>query len=95
MQSTVLPLSSRYREAIVFTLIQQVPCALLSLLMLDGGVMARICAITMLGFWAAVVLMMVRRPLSPSSFDIMFLRWGFFPLYSLVLGLGVALQNSV
>ena len=95
MQSTVLPLSSRYREAIVFTLIQQVPCALLSLLMLDGGIMARICAITMLGFWAAVALVMVRRPLSPSSFDIMFLRWGFFPLYSLVFGLGVALQNSV
>ncbi len=94
MQSTVLPVTGRYREAIVFTLIQQVPCALLSMLMLDGGVMARICGITILGFWAAVALMMIRRPLSPTSFDIMFLRWGFFPLYSLVFGLGVALQNS-
>ena len=95
MQSTVLPLSSRYREAIVFTLIQQVPCALLSLLMLDGGTMAGIFGTTMLGFRAGVALMMVRRPLSPSSFDLMFLRWGFFPLYIRVFGLGVALQNSV
>ncbi len=94
MQSTVLPVTDRYREVIVFTLIQQVPCGLLSVLMLDGGFLARICAITMLGFWAAVALMMVRRPLSPSPIDIMFLRWGFFPLYSLVFGLGAALQNS-
>ena len=93
MQSTVLPLSSRYREAIYFSLSQQVPWALLSLLILDGGNMARICGITMLGFWAAVALMMVRRPLSPSSFDIMFLRWGFLPLYGLVLGLGLALHR--
>jgi len=35
--------------------------------------------------------MMVRRPLFPSSFDILFLRWGFLPLYLLVFGLGVAL----
>jgi hypothetical protein len=95
MQSTVLPVTDRYREAIAFTLIQQVPCALLSMLMLDGGVMARICGITILGFWAHVALMMIRRPLFPRSSDIMFLRWGFFPLYSLVFGLGVALQNSV
>ncbi len=94
MQSTVLPLSSRYREAIYFSLIQQVPCALLSLLILDGGGMGRICVITMLGFWAAVALMTVRRPLSPSSIDIMFLRWGFFPLYGLVVVLALALNPS-
>lgn len=93
MQSTVLPVTNRYREAIYFSLGQQVPWALLSLLFLDGGNMARICAITMLGFWAALALMMVRRPLSPSSFDIMYVRWGFFPLYSLVLGLGLALHH--
>jgi len=94
MQSTVLPVADRYREAICFSLMQQVPFALLSLLTLDGGIMARICGIAMLGFWAALALMMVRRPLSPSAFDIMFLRWGFFPLYGLVFGLGVALQYS-
>ena len=93
MQSTVLPVTDRYREAIYFSLRQQVPWALLSLLFLDGGNMARICAIAMLGYSAAVALMMVRRPLSPSSFDIMFLRWGFFPLYSLVFGPGLALHH--
>ncbi len=86
MQSVVLPLSSRYREAVFFSLLrQQVPWALLSMLLLDGGRVARISGITMLGFWAGVALMMVRRPLSPSSFDIMFLRWGFLPLNVLVI----------
>jgi hypothetical protein len=94
MQSTVLPVTDRYREAIYFSLRQQVPWALLSLLFMDGGNMARICAIAMLGYSAVLALMLIRRPHSPTSFDIMFLRWGFFPLYSLVFGLGVALRNS-
>ncbi len=86
MQSTILPLSSRYDEAVYFSLLrQQIPWAILNMLLLDGGRMAWICGVTMLGFWAAVALIMVRRPLSPSSFDIMFLRWGFLPLNVLVI----------
>lgn len=82
MRSTVLPLSSFYREAIFFTLRQQVPCALLCLLMLDGGHMARVCGIAMLGFWSAAAMFMARRPQSPSPHDLRFLRWGFLPLFA-------------
>ncbi len=93
MKSTVLPLSSRYDEAIYFSLRHQVPWGLLHMLLLDGGRMAWICGVTMLGFWASVALLMVRRPLSPSSIDIMFLRWGFFPLYGVFVGLDVVLDH--
>jgi hypothetical protein len=83
MRSTVLPLSSLYREAVFFTLRQQVPCALLCLLLLDGGRMAKVCGIAMLGFWSAAALIMARRPRSPGAHDVLFLRWGFLPLFAL------------
>ena len=37
MRTTVLPLSDHYRAAIRVSLRQQIPCAILCLLMLDGG----------------------------------------------------------
>jgi hypothetical protein len=80
MAHTVLPLSDLYREAIRVGLRQQVPCAILCLLMLDGGRMARVCGVTMLGFWAGTALIMARRPLAPDGRDHLFIRWGFLPL---------------
>jgi hypothetical protein len=81
MRSTVLPLSHSYREAVFFTLCQQVPWALLCSLLLDGGRMAKVCAIAMLGFWSAATVFMVRRPQTPTARDLAFLRWGFLPLF--------------
>jgi hypothetical protein len=75
-------LSDSYREAVYFTLRQQVPWALLCSLLLDGGRMAKVCAIAMLGFWLAATFFMVRRPQSPTAHDLTFLRWGFLPLFA-------------
>ena len=83
MRSTVLSLPPLYREAVFFTLRQQVPCALLCLLTLDGGRMAKVCGIAMLGFWSAAALVMARRPRSPGAHDLTALRWGFLPLFVL------------
>jgi hypothetical protein len=58
---------------------------LLCLLLLDGGRMARLCAATMLGFWAGAALIMARRPLTPGGRDMAFLRWGFLPLLAAAL----------
>ncbi len=85
MRSTVLPLDSRYRGALYGALFQQVPCALLCLLMLDGGRMARICGIAMVGFWAVAAIIMVRRPSAPGAWDLRFLRWGFWPVFGLAV----------
>lgn len=81
MRSTVLALSSRYRDSIYFTLLtQQVPAAVLCLLMLDLGQSGRICGIAMIGFWSGSALMMARRPHDPAPGDLYFLRWGFLPV---------------
>ena len=81
MNSTVLPISSRYRDAIGFTLFgQQLPIAVLGLLMLDGGHSARLCGIAMIGFWSASALILARRPQTPRASDLFYLRWGFLPV---------------
>jgi hypothetical protein len=54
--------------------------------MLDGGRMAKVCGVAMIGFWAAAALIMARRPNSPRPSDIGFLRWGFVPLFALAVG---------
>ena len=85
MQSTTLPLSSLYREAVYFTLRQQVPFALLCLLLLDGGRPAKVCGIAMLGFWVGAVMIISHRPTSPNPGDLAFLRWGFWPTFALAI----------
>ena len=85
--STVLPLSDSDRRAIHFALLQQVPCALVCLLLLDGGRLAKVCGVAMLGFWAAAVLIMARRSNSPAPSDIAYLRLGFWPLFALAVGM--------
>lgn len=87
MRSTVLPLSDHHRGAILFALLQQVPCAVLCLLLLDGGHMARVCGVAMLGFWGAAALVMARRPSPHSPGDLLFLRWGFLPVFALTIAL--------
>jgi hypothetical protein len=83
MKGTALPLSPRYRNAVYVTLSQQVPCALVCLLLLDGGRMAKVCGVAMLGFWAAAALVMARRVNAPAPWDLAFLRWGFLPLLAI------------
>lgn len=85
MRTIVLPLSSDYDRAIHSTLIQQVLCAVLSLLMLDLGQTARVCGITMVAYWSAAAIVMLRRPRTPTWTDRAFLRWGFVPLFAAAL----------
>src|SRR4051794_24607562 len=85
MQDRVLPLSPSYREAIHFALLQQIPWSLLCLLMLDGGVAARLCGIALIAYWSYALAMMALRPRAPDRKDIMFLRWGFFPLFGVTV----------
>lgn len=82
MQHTILPLSARYRSAVHFALAQQVPWAVICMLLLDLGFMAKVCGVTMIGFWAVVASIMIRRPLAPTATDLAFVRIGFFPLFA-------------
>jgi hypothetical protein len=81
--------STQSRRAFRFALIQQVSCALISALMLDGGVIAKICAATIVGYWIAVAWLLSRRPLLDSKTDLLFVRWGFLLLFVVSVALTV------
>jgi hypothetical protein len=83
---TMLPLSPLYRNAVWFALALQVPLAAILLALLDGGQMARIGGIAMMGFWMGAAVLMVWRPLQPTPLDLLYIRVG----YPLVLLVGVA-----
>lgn len=85
MASMSLSLSPLYRKAIYFSLVQQVPCVLLCSLLLDSGRTAKVCAITMIAYWAAVALIMISRPTTPASTDVAFMRWAFMPLLAVAI----------
>jgi hypothetical protein len=85
MADVKLPVAESYRAAFRLALLQQIPWAILCLLMLDFGHTAKICGITMLAFWVAAFTIMARRPESPTRFDIAFIRWAFFPLFVVAL----------
>jgi hypothetical protein len=72
--------STSLSDPIRFTLFQQVPTAILCLLMLDGGQTAKVCGYAMIGFWCGVVIISLRRRSHPSKTDIRFVRWGFLPI---------------
>lgn len=88
MQLTTIALSDRYRRAIWIALLQQIPFAVICLLLLDYGRSARVFGTAMLGFWLSVVLIMARRPIAPSAGDLAFLRYGFWAVFALVVLLG-------
>lgn len=77
--------SERYRGPITSTVIQQVLFAVICLLMLDGGLSARVCATAMIGFWAAALLILFRRPSEPGTLDLALIRWGFLPVLAVTV----------
>lgn len=78
--TTVIPISDRYRSAIRFALVLQVPVALLFASLLDNGHLAKIGGYAMIGFWIGVAVIVSRRPRTPSPFDLAFIRYGYLPL---------------
>jgi hypothetical protein len=71
-------ISPEYDAVIRKTLIMQLVVGCLAVLMLDGGVMARVVGVAMLGFWLSAAVLIVRRPMNPSTFDLNFIHWGFW-----------------
>jgi hypothetical protein len=78
--SRTISLSDDYRSPLRATLVIQFVVVILSGLMLDRGIFARITLIAVVGFWAGVFVMMIRRPQAPTAIDLWIVRWGFLPL---------------
>jgi hypothetical protein len=49
-------------------------------LLLDGGVRKTGCTIALVGFWAGVVLILLRRPHSPTRVDLIYIRFAVTPV---------------
>lgn len=71
-----LPITPVYVHQIWFSVKQQVVLVVLASLVLDMGQTVRMMAATIIGYWIGVVIILVRRPLSPSKGDLLFVRWG-------------------
>jgi len=67
--SRTISLSDDYRSPLRATLVIEFVVVILSGLMLDRGIFARIALIVVVGFWAGVFVMMIRRPQAPTAID--------------------------
>lgn len=73
---TRLPIAPAYDHQIWFSVKQQVVLAILASLVLDMGQCARGMASVMVGYWVGTAIILLRRPMSPSKGDLLFVRWG-------------------
>jgi hypothetical protein len=85
MNSSDAVLSSEYREATRIALSLQIPIAIICLLILDQGQLARICGIALLAFWMLAAEIALRRPWTPTRMDLWYWRWGFVPCFAAAL----------
>lgn len=72
------------RNAIWFSLIQQMPLLLMSGLILDGGLIFRRVVIASIAFWAMTLVILSRRWANTSDSDILLVKWAFLPILLLV-----------
>jgi hypothetical protein len=72
-----LPISSKYDSPIFEAVALQIVLGLLSLLISDGGMVAQICGIALVAFWAGAVVLIWRHPQSPSRVDLDLIRLGY------------------
>jgi hypothetical protein len=70
----------KFRAAIVFTLMQQLPLLLLSAMLLDGGLVFKRVAIASVAFWILTLMVMIRRGRNITDSDILVVKWGYLPL---------------
>jgi hypothetical protein len=71
-----LAIAPAYDQQIWFSVKQQVVLAILAALVMDDGQTARGMAAVVIGYWIGTVVILVRRPFSPSRGDLLFVRWG-------------------
>ena len=81
--------SINYRNAIGKSLQQQIPTIVLCSLLLDGGMMLRVCLVATIAFWLFAMIILVRseRFQEPKTDrdGLLFLRWGYFPVFLVFL----------
>ena len=72
--------SPLYRSAVGDALVIQVPLILLCGLAADFGLMATAALRAALAFWVGAAVIIARRPVKPSLWDLKFIRFGYLAL---------------
>ena len=65
------------RDAFYFSVVQQGIFLLFTALLLDGGVLFRVCGVGSIAYWVGAVIVVVRRPRNPTAKDVILLKYGF------------------
>ena len=85
IQNRMLKIATAYDRQIWFSIKQQGILAILAVLVLDMGQTVRGLVAVMIGYWIGTLVIVMRRPISPSKGDLLFVRWG----SSLLAAMGV------
>ncbi|MDB5335063.1 MAG: hypothetical protein JWN70_682 [Planctomycetaceae bacterium] len=78
-------ISAEYDRVIRNALITQAALGCFAALILDGGIIARVVGVAVLGFWLCTVLLVLRRRFKPSRIDLAFIQWGFWPVLAVTV----------
>jgi len=73
-------LSPDFRKAIRFTIVQHIMFLVCAGFILDGGTLLRMVLFSMAAHWVVIFTILIRRPKSPTRFDIGMIRTGFLPI---------------
>lgn len=77
--------AAEYNGAFVRGLIVQGTLGALTALVHDGGQMHRAFWVAILAQWAAVWMVLLRRPLNPTAADLWFARYGVLPIFAVIV----------
>ena len=81
-------------QACGFAIVAQLVVMLLLSLILDGGVLAALCFICIIGHWLTILFVRIRRGKNPTKTDLVMARSGFM-LYWVLLFAGILIYNFV
>lgn len=75
-----MSVSDAYRPLVGRALLLQAAIAGIGLLLLDGLLLAKCCAVAMLAFWLGAGCLLILRPAHPRQGDRLYFRWVFLAL---------------
>ena len=91
---TTVPIVASYVNALRTAVVLQLVLTFMLLLILDGGMIASAGGCAMVGFWAGVTWVIVRRRMNPRRGDLLYVRWGYVPLLITAVLIAVALGKA-
>jgi hypothetical protein len=89
----IQPFSAKYESPLKYSVGSQAIVILVGAFLSGDGVLPSRCAVELAAFWVGTLLILFRRPRTPTPFDLEFIRFGFFILFVLSLWLVPAVME--